>query len=166
MLTSETTINHKVIKHTVTFDTDNIPLELIELDFYQFTKKLSDIGLYNANKNNTFIYIRTDPIADLYLAIVDYCNKECIQYVNRSKRVPTLPAKCENIRDIMYSFRCRNDLGTLMQYLIFIFNKVEKIVTCNPATFTVDGNKLTIEVKNLYRKVNNGRAHFRKSDSN
>ena len=66
----------------------------------------------------------------------------------------------------MYSFRCRNDLGTLIQYLIFIFNKVEKIVTCNPATFTVDGNKLTIEVKNLYRKVNNERTHFRKSDSN
>lgn len=166
MLTSETTINYKVIKHTVTFDTDNIPLELIELDFYQFIKKLSDIGLYNANKNNSFIYIRTDPIASLYLAIVDYCNKESIQYVNRSKRVPTLPAKCENIRDIMYSFRCRNDLGTLIQYLIFIFNKVEKIVTCNPATFTVDGNKLTIEVKNLYRKVNNERTHFRKSDSN
>ena len=166
MLTSETTINHKVIKHTVTFNTDNIPLELIELDFYQFTKKLSSIGLYNANKNNSFIYIRTDPIASLYLAIVDYCNKECIQYVNRSKRVPTLPAKCENIRDIMYSFRCRNDLGTLIQYLIFIFNKVEKIVTCNPVTFTVDGNKLTIEVKNLYRKVNNERTHFRKNDSN
>ena len=62
MLTSETTINHKVIKHTVTFDTDKIPLELIELDFQQFIKKLSNIGLYNANKNNSFIYIRTDPI--------------------------------------------------------------------------------------------------------
>ena len=65
----------------------------------------------------------------------------------------------------MYSFRYRNDLGTLIQYLIFIFNKVEKIVTCNPATFTVDGNKLTLEIKNLYRKANNERTCFRKNDS-
>jgi len=156
MLTSETAINYKVIKHTVTFENENIPLELIKLDFDQFIHKLYEIGLYNANKNSTFIYIRTDFIADFYLAIVDYCNKECIKYVNRSKRVPPLSPKCENIRDIMYSFKYRNDLGTLIQYLILIFNKVEKIITTNPPTFTLDGKTLTLEIKNNFIKEKHG----------
>lgn len=152
MLTSETTITHKVIKHVVTFDTENIPLELIQLDYERFLRSLREIGLYNANKNSTFIFIRTDAVATLYTAIVDYCNNECIKYVNRSKRVPPLPAKFENIRDIIYSFKFRNDLGTLIQYLIMIFNKIEKILTYNTPKFTVEGNVLTLEIKNTYIK--------------
>lgn len=160
MLTSETTITHKVIKHVVTFDTDNIPLEFIQLDFERFKRSLKEVGFYNANKNATFIFIRTDAIATFYTALVDYCNRECINYVNRSKRVPTLPEKCENIRDIIYSFKYRNDLGTLIQYLIMIFNKIEKIVTCNPVTFTLESNVLTLEIKNTYVKEKNNEPRF------
>ena len=56
----------------------------------------------------------------------------------------------------MYSFKYRNDLGTLIQYLILIFNKVEKIITTNQPTFTLDGKTLTLEIKNNFIKEKHG----------
>lgn len=148
MLTCKTQIDYKSLEHVTEFDTTNIPLELIQLDLDRFLTTLNNVGLYNACKNSTFIFIQTDIVAKLYEAIVSFVNREAIVYVNRSKRLPNpLPAKCENIKDILYYSKDRCGMGNTIQYIIRIYNKVQRLLTLNSYELTTKDNKLTIKIQ-------------------
>lgn len=147
MLVTHTEITDGAIVCTSTFDTDSIPLELIESDLEHLKATIENQTLYNIVKNTLFVFIRTDVVATLYTDLVKYCNNLALTRVRRYKLLPRpIPDKCASIRDLgCYTNRVAG-IGSLTKQVILTFNHFQKLLL-GKSNIELKDNILTITFK-------------------